>query len=81
VENKYSEKNVNKVIEPCNEWCCPCNEGLGCQGNMFCRNACENAFFNDNDEWNVLMYNAFVTLNTPEYDDACKAIYDYAERL
>ena len=81
MKHRYTEKNVNKVIELCNEWCCPCNEGMGCQGNIFCRNACEQAATDEKSEWNALMEKAFATLYTPEYDSVCKAIYEFAERI
>ena len=81
MKHKYTERNVNKVIEFCNEWCCPCNEGSGCQGNIFCRSACENAMLDEKSEWHTLMSKAHATLNTPEYDEACKAIYAFAERV
>lgn len=80
MKNKYDNRNVNKVIEECNEWCCPCNEGLGCQGNMFCREACENATFDETSPWHTLMDEAFKTQYTPKYDEICKRIYDFAEK-
>lgn len=80
MKSKYSDRNVNKVIEPCNEWACPCNEGLGCQGNMFCRTACENASLDEVSPWHTLMDEAFKAINTPDYDAACKKIYDFSER-
>ena len=79
MKNKYSNKNIQHVIESCNDWCCPCNEGNGCQANNYCSEACENAFFNKDSKWNKLLNEAYLYMNTDKYDSICKEIYDFAE--
>ena len=79
MKNKFDTNNISTVRQACNEWCCPCNEGKGCQANDKCAYACDDAFFNEDDTWNILMTIAYNTMNTPEYDAVCKEMYEFAE--
>jgi len=82
MKNKYDFNNIKKIKQGCNEWCCPCNEGRGCQANDACENACDIAFYNHRhnkvDEWNELMELAYQTMNTAEYDEVCRKMYEFA---
>lgn len=81
MKNRYDYKNADKIKQSCNEWCCPCNEGRGCQANDFCVDACDNSFYNKTDKWNILMEMAYDTMSTTAYDEICRRMYEYAEGI
>ena len=81
MKNKFDNNNIPTIKQSCNEWCCPCNEGKGCQANESCSDAGDNAFYNRSDKLNDLMNKiceAYMERDFETYDIIAKEMYDYA---
>lgn len=86
MKNKFSKNNTKNVHMGCNEWCCPCNEGKGCQANDAFMMLCEMSSFDRNDnEYNKLMNEAYwamqesFTGDSSHYNEVCEKLYKLSE--
>lgn len=73
MKNKYDFNNIKTVRMSCNEWCCPANEGRGCQAPEAFSIMCDNnskkfsdllneaydVTFNDEDTYNEVAYKLY----------------------
>lgn len=71
---QWNKLAVNKRVEFCNNWCCPCNDGsTGCFANEHYRVLCENAFFKETRFSKLLQESYdYMISGEDEYEEFCE---------